>query len=368
MPITNAPLIYGESRPLIYDLDLSALQQALRQWGEPDYRALQIWKGLYVNLWDHPAQFTNLPRALRQKLEVNFSFSHLRLTGTLKSKDGETVKTLFQLSDNAAVEAVLMQYSRRRTLCISTQAGCAMGCVFCATGQMGFRRHLTSGEIIEQVLYYARQLAAIGERVTNVVIMGMGEPFHNYDETMAAIERLNHSEGFNLGARRFTVSTVGLVPAIQRFTRENRQINLAISLHAADDETRSSLLPINRKYPLETLLQACQDYVEKTHRRITFEWALIREINDTPAQAQALAALLQPFRRNQAALCHVNVIPLNPTRRYRGKATTRERALQFQKILEQNGIPCTIRIRRGIDIQAGCGQLAAESKGEPSQK
>lgn len=366
MPENNAPLIYGESRPLIYDLDFSALQQTLRQWGEPDYRAIQIWKGLYNNLWSQPGHFTNLPRFLRQKLEANFSFSHLQPTGTLKSKDGETVKTLFQLANNTPVEAVLMQYNRRRTLCISTQSGCAMGCIFCATGQMGFRRHLTSGEIIEQVLYYARQLASMGERVTNVVVMGMGEPFHNYDETMAAIERLNNPEGFNLGARRFTISTVGLVPAIQRFTRENRQINLAISLHAADDETRSSLLPINRKYPLETLLRACQEYVEKTHRRITFEWALIREVNDTLEQAQALATLLQRFRQHQSTLCHVNVIPLNPTRRYPGKATTRERALQFQKILEQNGIPCTIRIRRGIDIQAGCGQLAAESKAEPT--
>ena len=184
--------------------------------------------------------------------------------------------------------------------------------------------------------------------------MGMGEPFHNYDATMEAIDRLNHPEGLNLGARRFTVSTVGLVPLIRRFANERRQINLAVSLHAADDDLRSSMLPINRKYPLDVLLEACHDYVNKTKRRITFEWALIRGVNDTPEQARKLAARLKGL------LCHVNVIPLNPTRGYIGEATTRERACAFQAELERLAIPCTIRIRRGIDIQAGCGQLAIE--------
>ena len=179
--------------------------------------------------------------------------------------------------------------------------------------------------------------------------------------TLAAIDRLNDPQGFNLGARRFTISTVGLIPAIARFTKENRQINLAISLHAADNELRSSLLPVNRKYPIEPLLEACKDYVEMTGRRITFEWALIRDVNDTPEQAKKLADRLQKFRKGGSILCNVNVIPLNPTHRYRGKATTRERAELFRSTLEQYGIPCTIRVRRGIDIQAGCGQLAVES-------
>ena len=192
-----------------------------------------------------------------------------------------------------------MRYSQRRSLCISTQAGCAMGCVFCATGQMGFRRNLSSGEIVEQVLFYARQLKEMGEQVTNVVIMGMGEPFHNYEATMQAIDRLNDPTGFNFGARRFTISTVGLVPAIRRFASEGRQVNLAISLHAADDELRSSLLPVNRKYPLAELLAACQEYVETTHRRITFEWALIQGVSDTLEQARKLAGLLQMFRYGQ---------------------------------------------------------------------
>lgn len=358
------PSEIGEIRPLIYDLDLPALEEALARWGEPPYRALQIWQGLYRKLWDSPEKFTNLPRSLRLLLDDNFSFSALQPTTVLESSDGGTRKTLFSLSDHLAIEAVLMRYSKRRTLCISSQAGCAMGCVFCATGQMGYRRNLTSGEIVEQVIYYARQLAQAGEQVTNIVVMGMGEPFHNYDETLAAIERLNHPEGLNLGARRFTISTVGLIPAIKRFTSEKRQVNLAISLHAADDELRASMLPIDRKYPLNDLLAACQAYVETTGRRITFEWALIREVNDTPEQAARLVERLQPFIRNGAALCHVNVIPLNPTRNYRGKATTRERAEAFKAILEAAGIPCTIRMRRGIDIQAGCGQLATAARAD----
>lgn len=356
----------GETKPLIYDLGLTDLTTTIKEWGEPAFRASQIWQGLYKNLWDSPEQFTNLPRILRYRLDDSFNFHNLRQETILESKDGETRKALFHLPDQQAIEAVLMRYNQRRTLCISTQAGCAMACVFCATGQMGFRRNLSSGEIVEQVMYFARQLRAQEDHVTNVVVMGMGEPFHNYDETMAAIDRLNDSQGFNLGARRFTISTVGLIPGIKRFTEERRQINLAISLHAADDELRASLLPVNRKFPLEPLLAACEEYVEKTGRRITFEWALIRDVNDTPEQASKLSGLLQRFRRGGSTICHVNIIPLNPTHRYRGKATTRERAEAFQAILEKSGIPCTIRTRRGIDIQAGCGQLAIEATGQPS--
>jgi 23S rRNA (adenine2503-C2)-methyltransferase len=221
---------------------------------------------------------------------------------------------------------------------------------------MGFKRHLSSGEIVAQVLYYARQLKESGEVVTNVVMMGMGEPFHNYEATLEAIDRLNDSNGFNLGARRFTISTVGLVPMILRFADEKRQVNLAISLHAAKDELRSSMLPVNRKYPIKDLIEACRVYVEKTGRRITFEWALIHDVNDTPMHARELASLIKGL------MCHVNVIPLNPTQKYPGQATTRERAEGFCGVLTEVGIPCTIRIRRGIDIQAGCGQLASRER------
>lgn len=343
------------AKPLIYDLDLPEFRTVLDDWGEPKFRAGQIWHGLYKSLWNSPNEFTNLPKSLRGKLGEEFSFSHLQTVTTQNSTDGETQKTLFRLPDSRPIETVRMHYDRRRTLCISTQSGCAMGCVFCATGQMGYLRNLSSGEIIEQVLYFARQFAFTGEQVTNIVIMGMGEPLHNYDATLAAIDRLNHPDGMKLGARRFTISTVGLVPAIERFANEKRQVNLAVSLHAADDELRSSMLPINKRYPINDLISVVKKYTELTHRRVTFEWALIREVNDTPEQAQKLAALLRGM------LVHVNVIPLNPTDGFRGRATTPERAKSFQSILEKQGIPCSIRIRRGIDIQAGCGQLAQKA-------
>ena len=340
----------------MYDLDLSDLQQLVKELGAPGYRAKQIWDGVYKSLWGDPQQFKVLPAHLREELGDHLEFGSLDPVQSYESRDGMTVKTLYRLRDGLAIEAVLMRYSRRRTLCISTQAGCAMGCVFCATGQMGYRRNLSSGEIVAQVLYYARQLAIHEESVTNVVLMGMGEPFHNYDATMAAIDRLNHPEGFAFGARRFTISTVGLVPAIRRFTAEKRQVNLAISLHATEDDLRSSMLPVNERYPIRELIQACRDYVETTRRRVTFEWALIRDVNDSADQAARLAKLLDGL------LCHVNIIPLNPTQKYSGQGSTSERAREFHQILEQNGIPCSTRLRRGIDIHAGCGQLAVLHK------
>ena len=341
-------------RPLIYDLDLPHLEEILLSWEQPKYRALQIWQGLYHHLWCRPDEFTVLSKSLRQRLDQEFSFSSLEPLRVLHSSDRETIKTLFSLPDGKAIEAVVMHYDVRRTLCISTQAGCAMGCVFCATGQMRFKRNLSSGEIVEQVLYYARKLKEQGEQVTNIVLMGMGEPFHNYQACLAAIDRLNDPQGMNLGARRFTISTVGLVPAIRRFAEEKRQVNLAISLHAATNTERNAILPINRKYPLEELIRACHEYIEKTGRRLTFEWALIQGVNDSPETARQLAQLLRGL------ICHVNVIPLNPTQKYAGKASTRESATAFKAELESHGIPCTIRIRRGIDIQAGCGQLAIQ--------
>lgn len=340
---------------LIYDLDLDELQESVAAWEQPAYRAEQIWRGLYQQLWRSPEEFSPLPKALRAKLGEAFSFSGLTLANQLYSTDGQTEKRLYSLHDGQAIETVLMRYETRRTLCISTQAGCAMGCVFCATGQMGFRRNLSSGEIVEQVLVFARLLRAEGESVTNVVLMGMGEPFHNYDASLAAIDRLKHPDGFNLGARRFTISTVGLIPAIQRFTTERRQERLAISLHAAEDELRASMLPVNDRYPIADLMAACRDYTEKSGRRITFEWALIQDTNDTPQQAHKLAALLAGMN------CHVNLIPLNPTAGYEGAKSSRERVADFRAILVEHGISCTVRVRRGIDIQAGCGQLAERS-------
>jgi 23S rRNA (adenine2503-C2)-methyltransferase len=338
----------------IYDFDLRQLRERLVEWGEPAYRGKQIWQGLYQQLWSSPNSFTSLSKRLRERLELNFYFSNLSPELSKTSQDEKTVKTLFRLRDQKAIETVLMRYNKRNTLCISSQAGCGMGCVFCATGQMGLRRNLTSGEIIEQVLFYARQLKESGESVTNVVVMGMGEPFHNYDATLQALDRLNDRDGFNLGARRFTISTVGLVPAIRRFAAEDRQYNLAVSLHAAEDQLRTSLLPINKKYPLNELLAACRDYVEQTRRRITFEWALIQGVNDSPDQARILAGRLKGM------LCHVNVIPLNPTPLFHGVGTSYQTAETFKDELIRQGIPCTVRLRRGIEIQAGCGQLAIQ--------
>ncbi len=343
-------------KPLIYDLTLDEFKQIFAEWNEPAYRAMQVWQGLYRQLWNAPEEFSALPLALRQKLAEQFRFSALKPERELRSSDGETAKTLFRLEDGRTIETVLMRYTERRTLCISSQAGCAMGCVFCATGQMGFKRNLTSGEIVAQVLYFARELKERGERVTNVVVMGMGEPLHNYNATMAAIDRLNDPEGFGLGERRFTVSTVGLVPKIRQFAAEKRQVNLAISLHATNDELRSSMMPVDKKYPIAELMQAARDYTEQTGRRVTFEWALIQDVNDREEDARELARLLKGM------LCHVNVIPLNPTKKFNGQATTRQRAAAFKAALEKAGIPCTIRIRRGIDIQAGCGQLATEAE------
>ena len=338
---------------LVYDITRSELDSLMIEWGEPVYRGRQIWQGLYRQYWDSPEKFTNIPTTLRTHMAETLDFNILTLVTTLASSDRQTVKSLFKLPDGKSIEAVLMRYNKRNTLCISSQAGCAMSCVFCATGQMGFKRHLSSGEIVAQVMYYARQLNDENNVVTNIVLMGMGEPFHNYENTLDAIDRLNDQEGYALGARRFTISTVGLVPAIRRFAAEKRQINLAISLHAADDDLRSSMLPVNKRYPIDELLLACREYIAVTGRRVTFEWALINEVNDTPEQAILLAKKLKGM------LCHVNAIPLNPTMGYSGQATSHARAELFKKILEEHGISCTIRLRRGIDIQAGCGQLAS---------
>ena len=359
---------------LIYDLDFPSFENRLKEWGEPAYRAKQIWQGLYQHLYDSLDQFSNLPGSLRKRLAEEFTFTPFKIRTYLDSSDGFTRKTLFELPDRNLIEAVLMRYGdpadnpqitasapnsenlrgakNRRTLCISTQAGCAMGCVFCATGQMGFKRHLSSGEIVAQVMYYARMLQEVNESVTNIVFMGMGEPFHNYDNTMAAIDRLNDPSGYNFGARRFTISTVGLVPQIRRFADEKRQVNLAISLHAAEDDARLAIMPVNKRYKIADVIDACKYYVEQTGRRVTFEWALINGVNDTPEVAKRLASRLRGL------MCHVNAIPLNPTTGYSGTATDRQRAILFKETLEQAGIPCTIRMRRGIDIQAGCGQLA----------
>lgn len=333
----------------LYSLSSADLTDLMTAWGEPSYRANQLHEWLYdkrVNSFD---AMTNLPQSLRERLKQETTLGTLELSVEQSSDDG-TVKRLYKLPDGQFIESVLMPYDDdRRTACISSQAGCAMGCVFCATGQMGFARQLTSTEIFEQAMRFAADLEAQGERLSNVVFMGMGEPFHNYDETLAAVRRLMDDLG--IGARHITVSTVGLVPQIRRFADEGLQVKLAVSLHKADDAERSALMPVNKRWNLRELIAACHYYVEKTGRRMTFEWAAIAGENDTPEEAQQLGRLLQNLK------CHVNIIPLNPTGGYAGAPSNIDAVNEFINVLAQYGVPATVRVRRGIDIDAGCGQL-----------
>ncbi|MCP5098479.1 MAG: 23S rRNA (adenine(2503)-C(2))-methyltransferase RlmN [Chloroflexi bacterium] len=335
----------------LYDLNLDELKALFTDLKQPVYRAQQTWEWLYKNHAISVDAMTNLPKSLRETLALSTTLNTGEIVSTQQSADGRTKKVLFKLPDGQFIETVLMMYEKRRTLCISTQAGCAMGCVFCATGQMGFFRNLTIGEIVAQVMYFAHELRQHGDHVTNIVMMGMGEPLHNYKNTLTAVDRLTDNSGFNLGARKITISTVGMVPAIRKYADEQRQTPLAISLHAATDEERDKLIPVNSKWPIADLMDACRYYIEKTGRRLTFEWALISGENDIPEQAHALGNLLHGM------LCHVNLIPLNPTQGFKGDPSSRERVEDFQDVLSQYGVTNTVRMRRGIDIQAGCGQL-----------
>jgi len=348
-------------------LDLLALSEAdlalhLAAQGQPAFRARQLREWIYTRGQGDPAAMSNLPAGLRQRLAQADTVGTLAVVTEQHSRDG-THKRLYRLPDGPLVEAVLMPYADgRRTACISSQAGCAMGCVFCATGQMGFQRHLTATEIFEQAWRYHAELVQVGERLSNVVMMGMGEPFHNYDGAITAVRRLIDDLG--IGQRHITISTVGLAPAIRRFATEGLQVTLAISLHAATDEQRSALLPVNRRWPLDELLAACRDYQAVTGRRISFEWALIAGGNDSAAEAHRLGRLLRGLS------CHVNLIPLNPTARFDGAPTADADARTFVQVLAEHGVPATVRVRRGIDIDAGCGQLRdrvlADQDAEPT--
>ena len=338
-------------KPYLLNLSPAELKELVTGWGEPAYRAGQIEDWLYKQYVCEPGQMNNLPQTLRQLLAEESAVTPLTPVVSIESSDGYTRKTLFALPDGQQVEAVLMRYDKRQTLCISTQAGCAMACPFCATGQMGFSRNLMAGEIVAQVLHYARELQREEKQVSNIVFMGMGEPLANYAETWRAIRRLNDPEGVNLGARRMTLSTVGLVPAIRRMSQEPEQVGLAVSLHAPTNELRDVIVPINRPYPLSMLMQAISDYIQVTRRRVTFEYALMDHLNDSPVQADQLAKLLQGL------LCHVNLIPLNPTANSPWSGSPDERVYAFRDRLEAAGIPTTVRLRRGVDIAAGCGQL-----------
>ena len=335
--------------------------------GVPAYRIRQIQEWIYKKYVRSFDEMTNLPQALRDGLAATTTLTPLQPVTQRVSKAGDTLKVLFQMPDGETVEAVLMLYNRRRTLCISSQAGCAMGCTFCATALGGLRRNLTAGEIVAQVLFFARYLSDAGEgpkmrvnrptTVTNIVLMGMGEPMHNYKNVWTAIRRLTAADGFALGARHITLSTVGLIPMIDRMAEEGLQVNLAVSLHAPNNDLRSKLVPPSRRYPVDDLLASVRRYIAKTNRRVTFEYALMRGTNDSPALAEDLADKLQGI------LCHVNLIPLNPIPDSPFQPTSDKDTQRFANILLARGISTTVRIRRGIEIDAGCGQLrnAAES-------
>jgi 23S rRNA (adenine2503-C2)-methyltransferase len=345
----------------LLDYDLAGLGELLASWKQPAFRARQLYRQLYVNLASDFDAMTDLPAALRERLKVEARIGSLRVEREQSADGGETRKTLWALPGAAVIETVLMRYPDRATVCVSSQAGCAMGCVFCATGKMGLLRNVSSGEIVEQALHFERHLrnlrAAGDQRVdhlTNLVFMGMGEPFANYDRWMAAVERLHDPAGFNFGARNMTVSTVGLVPGIRRLARERLPINLAVSLHASNDELRSALMPVNRRYPLEALLGAVREYIETSHRRVSFEYVLLQGQNDTPELAAELA------ERISGMLCHVNLIPWNPIPGTPLERSHRRRVNAFQQVLLERGIACTVRVERGVEIAAACGQLAAQ--------
>ena len=336
-----------------HDLTFDELAALPSLASQPAYRARQVWDGLYGQLADI-ADLTTLPKALRAELGAEPALaSALRETMRQEADRGTTVKWLFALEGGAAIETVLMHYPGRTTVCVSSQAGCAMACGFCATGQGGFKRHLTAGEIVEQVVLAAREAQSTERRLSNVVFMGMGEPMANYDNTWAAVRRLHDDLG--LSARHITISTVGVVPGIHRLAQEDLPVGLAVSLHAANDKLRDELTPINKRYPLASLLAACRAYIGNRNRRLSFEWACIAGVNDRRSDADELAEIAVPLG------AHVNLIPLNPTPGYLVLGSTRAAVRNFADALQARGVNATVRQTRGQSIDAACGQLASRA-------
>jgi 23S rRNA (adenine2503-C2)-methyltransferase len=320
--------------------------------GEPAFRVKQAWEGLYSHFLE-PSEILTLPKPVRASLAEALPTA-LSLSKVSVSDKGDTVKFLWALVDGGhPIETVLMHYRDRATVCVSTQAGCAMACGFCATGQAGFTRHLTSGEIVEQVVRAARKSAERNQRVANVVFMGMGEPLANEEAVWGAVRKLHDDIG--ISARHLTISTVGIVPGIRALAQRDLPVNLAVSMHAARNELRDELVPINKRYPIEDLMDACRDYLAAKNRRISFEWAMIDGVNDQPRDARELANLA----RSLTPSAHVNLIPLNPTPGWPTKGTPRADVYAFAKRLEELGVNVTVRQNRGTDIDAACGQLAA---------
>jgi 23S rRNA (adenine2503-C2)-methyltransferase len=344
-----------EARPAISDVADADLAAWLRERGEPPYRARQIRRHVARGDAADWADLTDLPRALRADLAAAFRWSAVQVVSETASADGETRKALLELADGHHIESVLMpHHGARNAVCISTQAGCPMACGFCATGEMGLIRNLTTGEILDQVRHWQRELVTRGERVSHVVYMGMGEPFNNYEATIASARALTDPERFGISPRRITISTCGVVPKIDALASEGLPVNLAVSLHAADDRTRGAIMPINRKWGVDEVLDASARYATKTKRRVTYEYVMLAGVNDSDDDARLLAERIAAHGR--AAHGHVNLIPYNP-----GPGGFRrpsvERMERFASILREGGIAATLRISKGQDIAAACGQL-----------
>ncbi len=330
-------------------MNLEKLEKILEK--EPKYRLKQAKSALFKDLIEDWREARSLPQELRKKLEENCPPG---IEAKIFSSPKESaLKALFILKDGFKIESVLLRHSgNRNTVCVSSQVGCALRCQFCITGRLGFKRNLEHFEIVEQVLFFARLLKKDNQKITNIVFMGMGEPFLNYDNVLKAIKVLNDKDGFNLGARHFSISTVGFIEGIEKLAKENLQINLAVSLHASDDELRQKLLPINKKYPIGKILEAARHYIEQTKRRVMFEYIMIKDVNDSDNDAQKLAYLLKGI-----PLSFVNLISYNPTGVF--KPSLPQRIGKFKEILERDGISVTQRYRFGKDIKAACGQLGA---------
>lgn len=349
--------------PTLYDVSLPELEAHVEALGAPAYRARQVWEWAYRQAVASYDAMANVPAGLRQRLGEMLPFPDAAPIREIASDDGLTRKRLFRLHDGKLIESVLMQYDPRSdsrgraTVCVSSQAGCAMGCGFCATGQGGFERNLTTGEIVAQVMAFARDQRERGGHVlTNVVFMGMGEPMANYRAVWAAVQQLNDSLGIAMAARHITISTVGVIPGIRRLATEPLQVGLAVSLHAPDQALRERLVSTAHRYPLVEILAACRDYSATTGRRVTFEYCLMEGVNDAPEQARALGAALAGM------LCHVNLIPVNPTADGTIRRPSRGRTLAFQRELASRGVACTVRVEKGVEISAACGQLRADAE------
>ncbi|MFL0581427.1 23S rRNA (adenine(2503)-C(2))-methyltransferase RlmN [Solibacillus silvestris] len=354
-PVRRAKKEKSQLKPSVYSLRLDEMKEWLTANGEKAFRAAQIYEWLYEKRVQTFEEMSNLPKSLREKLEAEFALTTLSTIIKQESKDG-TIKFLFQLQDGYSIETVLMRHDYGNSICVTTQVGCRIGCTFCASTLGGLKRHLMAGEIVEQVVKVQQQLDETEERVSSIVIMGIGEPFDNYDAMMNFLKIMNDDKGLNIGARHITVSTSGIVPKIYEFADEGMQINFAVSLHAPNQEARQKLMPIAKAYKLEELMEAVKYYTKKTGRRVTFEYGLMSGQNDTEEVAMELAKLIKNIK------CHVNLIPINyvPERDY--IRTSRSKIFAFERTLKEQGINVTIRREQGADIAAACGQLRAQER------